>query len=398
VAPEAVGSNPIRLPWEVDNNSSSVHSEGLFLCLGVFKRTPIVHQNTKSTPAYISFKCRLVYIVVYSTPKIHQVHLTMNIVKNSRGYHYLRITVDGQRKQISLGKDPEIAQTKAQQFLKQSEEKVVKRKNENINEFFIELYDKYMHLQGIKKSSTSSKNTHIRRLMDWLEANDLYVTNVDVEVAYRFMANELNETSNYTWNNNLTTYNEFFKMIVMRGYLNANPFDELKRRPKVDTEYKKLSQQQQQAILNFDSFNHEFFKTMLLTGMRANDLWNTPSKNINIDTKNITYKVTKSPSGKSVTIPIDDVVANLLRPLLKKEFPFEDLHSSDHRKKVLYVFKVIVKDRRATHDWCRHTFAANKLKEQIPLVALRDLLGHESVTQTEQYAKKLDPDYLRRYI
>ncbi len=62
---------------------------------------------------------------------------------------------------------------------------------------------------------------------------------------------------------------------------------------------------------------------------------------------------------------------------------------------IRYLFKKINKKfltKNITPHTFRHTRAIHLLKSGVPVIMIRDLLGHESVITTEEYAKVLEED------
>jgi len=314
----------------------------------------------------------------------------MNLRLNSKGYYVLSYYKNGKRIRKQLGRDKQKASAQAEQL--------VSGKIKTYGGSHVDLIERFLIWQSIRESSQKSKRTHLSRLESWLKQNNLSFSDLNYALATTFMAEKLGHMAPSTWNNNLTTYQELYKFGIKLQIFTNNPFADIARKTQPIAQEVILTPKQCQTLITYNFKYHDFFLVLYHTGMRQNDLWNTPFSGVNLKQKLLTYKVTKSPNEKSVTIPINDIVCSIFHSRGNKEYPFGELRASHEQKQMLWVLKTILKDDRAETLWLRHTFANRKLNEGVPLEALRDLMGHNNISQTERYAKKIKAEALKKYI
>lgn len=314
----------------------------------------------------------------------------MNLRLNSKGYYVLSYYKNGNRIRKQLGRDKQKASAQAEQLVSG---KITTNGGSDVG-----LIERFLIRQSIRESSQKSKRTHLSRLQTWLDQNNLSFSDLNYALATAYMMEMLSHMSPSTWNNNLTTYQELYKFGIKLQIFASNPFADITRKTQPIAQEVVLSEQQCEVLINYNFKYHDFFLVLYHTGMRQNDLWNLPASGVNLKQKLLTYKVTKSPNEKSVIIPINNTVCSIFHSRAGKQYPFGELRATHEQKQMLWVLKTIVKDERAETLWLRHTFANRKINEGVPLEALRDLMGHESIRQTERYAKKIKASALLKYV
>lgn len=141
----------------------------------------------------------------------------------------------------------------------------------------------------------------------------------------------------------------------------------------------------------------DFITLALHTGCRSGELLNLKWKDVHLDHK--FFLLNKTKSGKRRSIPLNNTAAQMLIKR-HREHLGDYVFSSITGKKLGSIKTGFnnackaaeIKDFRI-HD-LRHTCAAWLAMLGVPMLTIRDLLGHSSITTTEIYAH-LSPDNVR---
>ncbi len=165
-------------------------------------------------------------------------------------------------------------------------------------------------------------------------------------------------------------------------------------------EIKYLSIEEIKSILNKPNqkIKKEFKELVILsvlydTGIRVNELINLSLDDLRLDEVS-TIKVLGK-GKKYRTIPISNNLKILLSQYINK-FNISDgiLFKSNQNKKytsngIRYIISKYTKDIsfKVTPHTFRHSKASHLVEANVPLIYIRDLLGHEHISTTEIYAK-----------
>ena len=140
----------------------------------------------------------------------------------------------------------------------------------------------------------------------------------------------------------------------------------------------------------------DFIELAVYTGCRKQELLGLEWGRVDLNQNLIYLQGHHTKSGKRRSVPINQTARNVLvrRQCFRAEHCPDSPwvfahHNGDRIKDVKRSFKTVcrragIEDFRI-HD-LRHTCASLAVSEGVPLEALRDLLGHSSVTVTERYA------------
>ncbi len=132
------------------------------------------------------------------------------------------------------------------------------------------------------------------------------------------------------------------------------------------------------------------------TAARASEIINLKIEDIRLEEK---YVILYGKGSKQRVVPLMENTVNLLKQYLKgknlKVYLFEN--KNNQKMNNFFIKDVLLKynkkiSKKITPHTFRHTRAIHLLKSGVPLIMIRDLLGHESVVTTEIYAKVLEKD------
>ena len=132
------------------------------------------------------------------------------------------------------------------------------------------------------------------------------------------------------------------------------------------------------------------------TAARASEIINLKLENIHLEEK---YVILDGKGSKQRVVPLMENTVKLLKQYLKENnlnnYVFENKYNkrmnNDFIKDILLKYNKI-SNKNITPHTIRHTRAIHLLSAGVPLIMIRDLLGHESVITTEEYAKVLEKD------
>ena len=132
------------------------------------------------------------------------------------------------------------------------------------------------------------------------------------------------------------------------------------------------------------------------TAARASEIINLKLENIHLEEK---YVILDGKGYKQRVVPLMENTINLLKQYFKENnlnnYVFENKCNKLLNKNILA--DVLLKytktfNKNITPHSIRHSRAIHLLSAGVPLIMIRDLLGHKSVITTEEYAKVLEKD------
>jgi site-specific recombinase XerD len=149
-----------------------------------------------------------------------------------------------------------------------------------------------------------------------------------------------------------------------------------------------------------DTRNRAMMMLLLRTGMRIGELLNTQMGDICLEEQTIRIHESVKTGGGRVVFFSNDAAEALYEWLLVRDYWKERLFYGQGRlsmtyagaRKVFvkYIGKARLSGKGYTIHCLRHTFATNLLNAGTPIEVVRDLLGHSSLEQTQQYTKLSD--------
>ena len=251
--------------------------------------------------------------------------------------------------------------------------------------------------------TVKSYSTDIMQFMSFIsvefQIND-NISEVSFQIVRSWVAALLEKgVSPRSVNRKISTLKTYFKFLIREGVINENPIIKL-----ISPKSKKrlpvfIEEDQIQSLLNEVEFeegdigvrNKLIIELFYVTGIRLSELINIKVGDINFH--NQVIKVIGK-RNKERLIPL---ASNILEELLsfvynrkQDQFLFTDLNEKKLYTKLVYriVHKYIGKissvDKRSPHI-LRHTFATHMLNNGADINAIKELLGHSSLSATQVY-------------
>ena len=215
----------------------------------------------------------------------------------------------------------------------------------------------------------------------------------------------------------LTSLSSYCKYLIKEGHLESNPMDKVLK-PKLKQRFPAfVEESKMEHLLNDFDFGEDFtgirnrlvLDLLYQTGMRRSELIGLKTGSINRE--DLSLKV-KGKRDKERIIPLNVEVVEAVDRYLVKRNEVLDPGSEDHliltqKGKPAYdklIYRIVEKylalvttlDKKSPHV-LRHTFATHMLNRGADLNAIKELLGHASLSATQVYThntyKKLKSIY-----
>jgi integrase len=141
-----------------------------------------------------------------------------------------------------------------------------------------------------------------------------------------------------------------------------------------------------------------YLRTLLLLGSRRTETLELKWSQIDLENRYLAFEKTKNDDYR--TVPMNQELCDLLRQIKPADAKPDDLVFHYAKEAASRAFKRYAKAAGLPAEihlhGTRHTYATMQLTDGVPLVALRDILGHRKIETTMKYAKIL-PDALRQF-
>ena len=213
--------------------------------------------------------------------------------------------------------------------------------------------------------------------------------------------------------------NMFFGWLLLKGYININPFDKLSYPTPSYDDRKFLKKEDIEKIITAVHTHHDnnifilkrnlvLFYILLFCGLRREEVMLLQIRDIDLEKKILTVRGNTSKSGRSRQLPLHSTTLMYLKDYLatrsKYTTPYLIVSSKQDKALALDSLKGLVNKIKEhsgvsfyLHQF-RHTFAVNFLNSSNNIAKLKQLLGHKSIAMTMIYLRCLPVDELRNDI
>lgn len=271
---------------------------------------------------------------------------------------------------------------------------------------FNEAADKFLNYIKVTKA-----NGTYRFQQDKVSILKRYLGNYDSklinnEVVLKFILDQRNRNPNIK-NATLNMYISTLKRVLKYSLGITLDFEKLREQQAIiptvsDKTIQKIFNYYRKHLKNKHNYrNYLFFKMLLDTGMRINEILHITINDLDIENNTIHLKITKTKTDRYVFFT-DSTKSLLFKYLIQfriKKYVFTDFNENKlSQEAILRMIKRLKKRLNITysispHKW-RHTFATRFLKRCGNLESLRMILGHTDIKMTQRYLH-LDKDFLR---
>ncbi len=282
-------------------------------------------------------------------------------------------------------------------------------------------YQNYLRIEkGLSKNSIEAYGRDVKKLIKYLEVNHISLSPISIsdEEVKQFMyetAKELNARSQARL---LSGLRNFFNYLIFEDYRNDNPTS-LIEAPKIgrklpDTLAVKEIDQLINSIdlsTNEGERNRTIIETLYSCGLRVSELINLKISDLFFE-EGFIRVLGKGNKQRFVPINIQTqkyitLYQTAIRNHIKIQKGFEDTLFLNRRGKILtrvMIFTIVknLAEKAGIHKnisphTFRHSFATHLLERGANLLAIQQMLGHESITTTEIYMH-LDKRYLKEVM
>lgn len=282
-------------------------------------------------------------------------------------------------------------------------------------------YQNYLRLErGLSENSIINYSLDIKKLMRWLESNDIKTSPISVteEILQQFIYEIAKQLNPRSQSRLISGLKGFFNYLIFEDYRKTNPL-ELIEAPKLG---RKLPDTL--AISEIDSLisaidlsskqgerNRAIIETLYGCGLRVSELTNLKISDLYFNEGFI--KVTgKGDKERLVPVsPTTEKYINLYRKEIRmhqkidpkdKDTLFLNQHGRQLTRAMIFTIvkrlaKVAGIQKTISPHTFRHSFATHLLENGADLRAIQQMLGHESITTTEIYTH-LDRKHLTEVI
>lgn len=221
---------------------------------------------------------------------------------------------------------------------------------------------------------------------------DRYLTSLRLADLERYKAARLGAVRPWTVIGELSVLKQMLAMAVRRGYLHANPAQDL-RKPRAEYRIRHLDETEMHLLLSFCNDQIRPIVSLALhTGMRQGEILELTWDRVRLDERTIFLPETKA--GEPQTVHLNDTAVEELRSLPRR--PGDPRVFRVHPRMLNYYFRKACKDAGIKdfrfHD-CRHTFCSRLVALGANLRAVQALARHKQIQMTTRYAHLRD-DYL----
>lgn len=258
-----------------------------------------------------------------------------------------------------------------------------------------ELFDAFINekrAEGRASTTLLNYNKQLRYFGDYLKRKSVKNLTRDEAKEYR---NYLSESGRIpsSVNTGLRIVKSFYNFLVNEGHMKSNPFNGIGSIEEGRREVIALQEGEAQDLLSVIDNKRDMVlvKLLLTTGMRAIEVRNLKVEQLGEDVTII------GKGNKQRTIPVqeqvlEDTLDYISSRGINSEYVFcgpsgDRLGESTIRTIIKkYVRKAGLSDKISTHK-LRATFATTLYSENVDVLMMKDLLGHESLETTNRYTK-----------
>ena len=278
--------------------------------------------------------------------------------------------------------------------------------------------DKFLsYLQNEKRYSpltVSAYNTDLTQFYNFMQAQyDLTeIEEVSHEIIRSWIVDMIDaEISTRSVNRKITTLKSYYKFLLRQGIVDKNPMLKIlppKTSSKLPVFVEKSSMDELLDVIEFEEGNRGKRDKLIIlllysTGMRLSELINI--KLVDLDINRATIKILGK-GNKERILPFADSLKSEIVQYLDAVSPVMWLFLTDKGKKLYpklvyrvvnsYLSQVTTISKKSPHV-LRHTFATHMLTNGADLNAIKEFLGHVSLSATQVYThntiKKLTSIY-----
>lgn len=287
------------------------------------------------------------------------------------------------------------------------------------NELLVQKYKRYLLLEkGLSKNSISAYLTDLRKLIKYVEENELSIKDLKTSHLEEFLAEQYDQgIKARSIARILSGIKSFYHFLFLDGFIETNP-SELLDSPQIGLKLPVvLSVEEIDSILSAidvstveGTRNYAIIETLYSCGLRVSEVANLKFTNLFFDEGFIRVD---GKGNKQRLVPISDTAIKKIKSYLNyrnaiitkkgsEDFLFISKRGTPiSRITVFWYIKQYAESAGITktispHTF-RHSFATHLIERGANIRYVQAMLGHEKITTTEIYTH-LDMDFFRQEI
>ncbi len=287
------------------------------------------------------------------------------------------------------------------------------------NELLVQKYKRYLLLEkGLSKNSISAYLTDLRKLIKYVEENELSIKDLKTSHLEEFLAEQYDQgIKARSIARILSGIKSFYHFLFLDGFIETNP-SELLDSPQIGLKLPVvLSVEEIDSILSAidvstveGTRNYAIIETLYSCGLRVSEVANLKFTNLFFDEGFIRVD---GKGSKQRLVPISDTAIKKIKSYLNyrnaivakkgsEDFLFISKRGTPiSRITVFWYIKQYVESAGITktispHTF-RHSFATHLIERGANIRYVQAMLGHEKITTTEIYTH-LDMNFFRQEI
>jgi len=322
--------------------------------------------------------------------------VTMASLFQRHGIYWIDYRINSKRFRISTGTSNKqhalvkLEDLKVKLFKGEIGAKKLTGRRSSVTEFF-QRYEAYF-----RNGSTVDRHPDISRLQAWhnyfVKNGIRHLASITPNLVDTFRIEELEGRKPKTIKNYISFLKTALNKAVEWDLIEKNPIAKVSE-PKIVKTFNFFTKEEVAKLLNtVDIDLRTGIQILVFTGIRRGELFHLRCRDV--DLKNLSIRVWPygdySPKGKRPrTIPMTAELRKVFTKLLKGRRANDHVFRPYVGENRLYKrFAELLKDlemKGTLHD-LRHTFASHLAMEGVPIPAIKDLLGHSSISTTMMYA------------
>jgi integrase len=328
--------------------------------------------------------------------------LKLLVSRAGRKWFYARLTFHGSKRAIKLGEYPALGLADARQKIMELRTRGMESVQQKVSTFAEFAQYDYLPYAKAHKRSVASDISKLRvHLLPRFGSR--YIHEISFRDIQTYHANLKVSHCAATANRHLSLLSKIFSCAVQWGGLNKNPCKGVQKFTENNAGQRFLSTEEiRRLFVAMDGVSDRSnvavaaLKLLLLTGMRKNEV--LQGKWENVDLERGIWFVPRTKNGKSHHVVLNAEAKALLLSLQKVStwvFP-----GRDDTKALVEVRRCLNQLANAAgiptlrvHD-LRHSFASLCAQSGVPLLQIKSLLNHASLTTTQRYAHLTNTDLL----
>ena len=276
-----------------------------------------------------------------------------------------------------------------------------------------------MSKKGTSSNTLSSYQRDLRQLMSYLQKNnvDSWIKVTDADLKTYFDNLKKAKKSDATISRSMSTMRCFFKYLVSKKVITANPMAGIKglksetKLPEVLTnEEVELLLWQPDALTAKGIRDKAMLEVLYASGIRVSELLALKINDVNLD---VGYLMMNRHEDNERIIPIYSLAVQALRSYLNEGRPQLVTNTKENTLflntsgqpmtrqgfwKLVKQYTAAAKiEKDITPKTLRHSFATHLLENGADINMVKDMMGHSSIASTKIYAKLLKAKYLSTY-